>query len=106
MSDVKDPAVVAALVYVEKMRKEKRALIDALLHTLSPRPEVWYKLVEKLVADGFRFDHSRAEWRKVGQCDCKGIVGRISFTETEAWLTHRNEGFERNGTSHHVKEGE
>lgn len=83
---------------------EERKLIDALLPTLSPRPDVWYRLVVKLVADGFKF--SANEWRKVGQCDCKGAVGRICFTETEAWLQHRNDEGGPNETSHHVKEGE
>lgn len=56
--------------------------IKALIPTLSERPEVYYDLVRRLVAEGFTFAHDSAEW-------CKNKVrGRICFTQTEAWLRH------------------
>ena len=59
--------------------------ISALIPTLSPRPQIYYDLVRKLVADGFKFNHGTAEWSHEN-----GERGRIHVhcKQTHACLQH------------------
>lgn len=84
---------------------EFKTTVKALIRTYSPRPQCWFNLVAVLINEGFTFDHMTAEWSKVDDTPCKVdgceqqhmIYGHISFTETRAWLRHRD-----NTQSHHV----
>lgn len=66
-----------------------RDIIKALMPTISERPECWYKLVERLVSEGFVYhaDHV-GEWRKGNGTTEPVVRGRICFTPTKAWLRH------------------
>ena len=56
--------------------------IDAVLVTISKRPQAWYDKVNELVAQGYTFRHATAEWvRKDERC-------RICFTADRAWIRH------------------
>lgn len=78
------------------MKFEK--IIKATIPTISPRPPCWFRLVEKLIAEGFVCDHSTAEWFK------GDWRGRISFTETKAWLRHRHTKSSRGIVTSHETE--
>jgi len=71
-----------------------RIIVDALLPTRSPRPDVWYQLVAELINDGFKFNHPTGEWINHEPVT---IRGRACFTEARAWLRHWD-----NTQSHHV----
>lgn len=79
---------------------EFKTTVKALIRTYSPRPQCWFNLVAVLINEGFTFDHMTAEWSKVvdsGRESEHRIYGHISFTQTRAWLRHRD-----NTQSHHV----
>jgi hypothetical protein len=68
-----------------------REIIKALIPTTLERPAVWFTLAESLIEQGFTFNHAEAEWTN-------GVItGRIAFTNTAAWLRHRD-----NGQSHFI----
>lgn len=59
-----------------------KRIIAATIPTLSPRPDCWFRLAEKLIGEGFIFNHATAEWSK------GNIRGRICWNETKAWMRH------------------
>jgi len=59
-------------------------IIQACIPTLSPRPPVYFKLVKRLIREGFTWNHETAEWIK------GDIRGRLCWTPSgsQAWMRH------------------
>ena len=57
--------------------------IRQMIPTISDRPQVYYDLVRRLIAEGFSINHTLAEWSN-GE-----VTGRICCTPNRAWLRHR-----------------
>lgn len=63
--------------------------IEARFAKGSTRPPIWYKIAERLLADGFAYAIDSNEWVN----GTTGERGRLAWnhTDTEAWLIHPHE---------------
>jgi hypothetical protein len=64
--------------------------IQATMPTISDRPDHYYRLINKLILDGFVFQHNTAEWVKAPSNPWEKVIerGRICWDDRKAWLRH------------------